>query len=94
MPILEIDPDTHNASIDKLVLLALKEKYPKHAEILDIILQYRSYSSAISMLNSYKERAHKITGDIHPIISCGCQACCIVCRACRAANIGERYIIR
>ena len=66
-PKLVIDKKTHNASVDKTVLLKLKKIKPHR--ILDLILQYRAYSSALSMLRSYQSRAEADTGIIHPVIN-------------------------
>ena len=66
-PVIEIDEETHRPSIDKTVLLKLKETKPHR--ILDLILMYRSYSSALSMIRSYQEHADPKDGTIHPIIN-------------------------
>lgn len=64
-PIIEFDEETRQPSTDKAVILKLKEI--RNHPVLDLILKYRSYSSALSMLRSYQEHADK-TGLIHPTI--------------------------
>lgn len=66
-PIIELDEETHQASTDKQVILKLKEIKPNR--VLDLILMWRSYSSALSMLRSYQEHADAKTGKINPIIN-------------------------
>jgi DNA polymerase-1 len=66
-PIIELDPETHQASTDKKTIIALKEIKPHR--VLDLILMYRSYSSALSMLRSYQVHADPEDGTIHPIIN-------------------------
>lgn len=59
-------------STNKETLVELAKRYPEHHTAIHLILQYRAYTNALSMLQGYMERA-KADGTIYPTVN-SCQA--------------------
>ncbi|GEM_PF-2522994 len=67
LPILKFT-DSGKPSVDKDVLLELREKFPEQSQTLDLVIKHRSYTRGITTIEEYMAAADA-RGILHPTIN-------------------------